>query len=189
MNDLSEKQKSFCREFIKDFNGKQAAIRAGYSIKTANEQASRLLTKVHVQSYIESLTNKAAIKNDLTIEKVINEFQKIAFTSIAHLHNTWIERKDFETLTEDQKSAIESIETKIVKKVEKEFDGETFVNVPYEIEFVKIKLYDKQRALENLGKYLGVYAKDNNQKSPHSDLTEEETKLRIAQLKKQLGIG
>ena len=55
---LNEKQKQFCEEYIIDLNGTQAAIRAGYSVKTANEQAAQLLAKLSIQEYICELKNK-----------------------------------------------------------------------------------------------------------------------------------
>ena len=55
---LNEKQKQFCEEYIIDLNGTQAAIRAGYSSKTANEQAAQLLAKLSIQEYICELKNK-----------------------------------------------------------------------------------------------------------------------------------
>ena len=55
---LNEKQKQFCEEYIIDLNGTQAAIRAGYSEKTANRIASELLSKLDIQEYICELKNK-----------------------------------------------------------------------------------------------------------------------------------
>jgi len=55
---LNDKQKQFCEEYIIDLNGTQAAIRAGYSSKTANEQAAQLLAKLSIQEYICKLKNK-----------------------------------------------------------------------------------------------------------------------------------
>lgn len=52
MAEMTEKQKRFCDEWLIDMNGTQAAIRAGYSERTAKEQAARLLTYVNVKSYI-----------------------------------------------------------------------------------------------------------------------------------------
>lgn len=46
---MTAKQLAFCQEYVVDKNGTQAAIRAGYSDKTANEQASRLLTNVNIK--------------------------------------------------------------------------------------------------------------------------------------------
>lgn len=58
VNTLTKKQKRFVEEYLIDLNATQAAIRAGYSPKTANEQASRLLANVSIKSYIESELEK-----------------------------------------------------------------------------------------------------------------------------------
>lgn len=160
MIELNKKQKRFCEEYVKDFNGTQAAIRAGYSKNSANEQSSQHLAKLHIQAYIKELADKATSKNNVTVEKIVAEFSKIAFSSIAHLHNSWISLKDFETLTDDQKDSIESIQTRVRKMSDND--------VVIDVEEVKIKLYDKQRALENLGKYMGIYEADNEQTNSQS---------------------
>ena len=74
---MTAKQKRFCEEFVKTGNATQSAIKAGYSEKTANEQGARLLAKVSIKSYIQSL--QAEIKT----ENIINarEMQKV-LTSI-----------------------------------------------------------------------------------------------------------
>lgn len=51
---MTDKQKRFCDEYLIDCNATQAAIRAGYSKKTANEQGNRLLANVSVKAYIEA---------------------------------------------------------------------------------------------------------------------------------------
>lgn len=74
---MTAKQKMFCEEFVKTGNATQSAIKAGYSEKTANEQGARLLAKVSIKSYIQSL--QAEIKT----ENIINarEMQEV-LTSI-----------------------------------------------------------------------------------------------------------
>lgn len=57
---LTDKQMVFAMEYVKDKNGTQAAIRAGYSAKTAQAQASRLLTNVMIRSYIDEFMQQAA---------------------------------------------------------------------------------------------------------------------------------
>ena len=52
---MTDKQMQFCKEYLLDSNGKQAAIRAGYSAKTAKEMAANLLTKVNIQNEIRRL--------------------------------------------------------------------------------------------------------------------------------------
>lgn len=153
---LTEKQKIFCLEYIVDFNGAHAAIRAGYSKKTAGVIANENLNKPYLQNHIRKLIDKRADKTGVTSERVIEEFKKIAFSSIAHLHNTWISLKEFEDLTDDQKDTIESIKTRIRSYKE----NEELIKV----EEIQIKLYDKVRALENLGKHTGIYEADNKQK-------------------------
>lgn len=81
----------------------------------------------------------------------MEELGKIGFSTIAHFHNTWIERKDFEKITDDQKACIKSISTKIMKKNVGTSDNPETVDV----EMVKIELYDKVRALEVINKMMG----------------------------------
>jgi phage terminase small subunit len=174
---LTDKQEKFCREYVKDFNGAQAAIRSGYSKKTAKESAAQVLTNINVTERINELTKKQSEKSEVTAQMIIDEFKKIAFTSIAHLHNTWITRKEFEDLTDDQKAAIQEIKTRTRTEV--------INKTAYEIEEIQIKLYDKQRALENLGKHIGFYAEDNAQRKTginHDELTTEELLLRARAL-------
>ena len=68
--ELNDKQKRFCLEYLKDFNGTQAAIRAGYSKNTANEQASALLAKLNVQNYIGKLNEKVEKKAIMDIQEI-----------------------------------------------------------------------------------------------------------------------
>lgn len=150
--ELTEKQRIFCNEYILDWNGTRAAIKAGYSEKTANVIASENLTKPYIQAYIKDLQADIEKIAGVSRLRVINEHIKLAFSSIAHLHNTWIERKDFELLTEDQKSCISEIST----QTRTVFQGEE--HIPVEVEFIKIKLYDKQKALDSISKMLGYDA-------------------------------
>jgi phage terminase small subunit len=150
--ELTEKQRIFCNEYILDWNGSRAARVAGYSEATANVIASENLTKPYIQAYIKDLQADIEKIAGVSRLRVINEHIKLAFSSIAHLHNTWIERKDFELLAEDQKSCISEIST----QTRTVFQGEE--RTPVEVEFIKIKLYDKQKALDSISKMLGYDA-------------------------------
>jgi phage terminase small subunit len=154
--ELTDKQEKFCYEYCFDLNATQAAIRAGYSENTARSIASTLLTKVNIQEKIKKMQDNLAETAGLSRLKVISEHMKIAFSSIANLHNTWIDRKDFELLTEDQKACIAEIDTKI--RTEYEYDPKTEGKKPIQVEYVKIKLYDKQKALDSISKMLGYDA-------------------------------
>lgn len=158
--ELTPKQKKFCYEYCIDLNATQAAIRTGYSESTARSIASNLLTKVNIQSQIKYLQDNLAEAVGVSKMRIINEHIKMAFSSIAHLHNTWIERKEFDKLTDEQKECIEEISTKIQHKTVWEWSEEESKKVPedYTVEYVKIKLYDKQKSLDAISKMLGYDA-------------------------------
>ena len=75
---LTPKQSAFVQEYLKDLNGTQAAIRAGYSKKTANEQAARLLANASVQAAVTKGREKLAAKAEVTAERVLNGLLKEA---------------------------------------------------------------------------------------------------------------
>jgi len=148
--ELKQSHRDFAREyFINGWNRVQAYMKAypDCEYKSASASATRLLEDVRINQYIDYL--KSDLEKTCNINKARNliELGKIAYTSIAHLHNTWVERKDFELLTEDQKAAIESIDTKTVTV---NFDDQT-----KEIEFVKIKLFSKTDAIKTINEMMG----------------------------------
>lgn len=156
---LTEKQRRFCKEYIFDFNGSRAARDAGYSEDSAKEIASENLTKPNIKAYIKELQSNMEETSGITRLRVLREHEKLAFTSIAHLHETWIERKEFDKLTDDQKSCIAEIQTQIRQVM--------YGDMPCEVEFIKVKLYDKQKALDSISKMLGF---DSPVKIDHTTL-------------------
>jgi phage terminase small subunit len=160
---LTEKQKKFCEEWIFDFNASRAARDSGYSEDTAGAIGHENLKKPEIQAYIKELREDMEKASGISKLRVIREHEKLAFSSIAHLHNTWIERKEFDGLTDDQKACIQEISTQTRK--EKGAD-----DVEREIDYVKIKLYDKQKSLDAIGKILGFEAPA---KIDHSSLGEK----------------
>lgn len=78
VGELSEKQKTFCLEYLKDFNGRQAAIRAGYSEKTADVQASRMLRKVNISNFIKQISEKLKKDAIMDIQEIQERLTKLA---------------------------------------------------------------------------------------------------------------
>lgn len=76
--ELTPKQKLFCQEYLKDFNATQAAIRAGYSKKTARSQGQRLLTNVDVQTYIADVNKKITKTNIMDITEIQERLTMLA---------------------------------------------------------------------------------------------------------------
>ena len=155
---LTAKQEKFCYEYVLHLNATKAALNAGYSENSAYSIGSENLYKPEIQARIQYMKDNLAETAGLSALRVIQEHEKIAFTSIAHLHRTWITRTDFEDHTDDQKSAIKSISTKIVKANIGTKEEPEIVDV----EYVKIELFDKQKALDAINQMLGYNAPTEN---------------------------
>ena len=151
---LTIRQEKFCNKYIECGNASEA-YRFAYTCKnwadeSVNVEASKLLNNTKVSLRVKQLQSQLQAKSDISKERVLEEFAKIAFSSIADLHNTWIERKEFEALTENQKASIKSISTKT--------QNVRINDEPVEIEYVKVELHDKLKALESINKMLGYEA-------------------------------
>jgi len=154
---LNDKQERFCREYVIDLNGKQAAIRAGYSEVTAEVQASRLLSIVKVQERVKQLQDEIGKRLDLTADMVVMELAKIGFSNMSDYVNGDLTFKKLDDLTTDKTAAISSIEVS-------EFRGGKDSRATEKK--IKFRLHDKRAALVDLGKHLGIFEKDNSQKVP-----------------------
>ena len=75
---LTPRQSRFVDEYLKDLNATQAAIRAGYSKKTANAQAGRLLVNVSVQAAIQEGRQAAKERSQRTMDDVIADLRLVA---------------------------------------------------------------------------------------------------------------
>lgn len=148
---LTPKMLLFCKAYVcNGWNASKAALEAGYSQKAHQMIGSRLLLNAIIQERIKYVREHTEETIGLNKEMIMREHMKLAFSSIAHLHNTWIERKEFETLTPEQKECIAEISTQVRRVLQDERI--------MEVEFVKIKLYDKQKSLDSLSKLMGYDA-------------------------------
>lgn len=156
---LTPKQQRFCEEYRIDFNATQAAIRAGYSKKTAHSIGAENLIKPDIQNYISDLQKQLADKSGITAEMVINELAKIGFSNIQEYLARTNTISDLTKIDKDKAAAVESI-----KIVETEWDGGSKTSTTF-------KLYDKKGALELIGRHLGIFEKDNRQLVPDAPKT------------------
>lgn len=140
---LSEQRQRFVDEYLIDLNGTQAAIRAGYSVKTAQEQASRLLSNVMVQQAIAKRMAERSKRTGVNQDRVVLELAKIAFVKMTDIVDDHGRIKG--TATDDDLACIESIK---YKESDNEFGG----SVEREV-----KIGSKLKALELLGKHLGMW--------------------------------
>lgn len=152
---LTIKQENFCNYYVECGNASEAYRRAYNAVnmkdKTIWERASKLLNEYKVSTRVEELRRQANDMAKITKERILKELSNMAFSSISEMHNTWIERKEFDKLNDSQKASIKSISTKVLKKNIGTKDDPQIVDV----EFVKIELYDKIKAIECINKMLG----------------------------------
>lgn len=149
---LTPKQVRFVDEYLVDFNATQAAIRAGYSPKTAAAAAARLLRNVNIQAEIARRQKDLQRRTEVTQERVVMELARVAFadaTDYVGVETRIINRgevkvpielavhKETAELSTDQRAAIASIKQGA--------NG------------VEIKLHDKIKALELLGRHIGMF--------------------------------
>lgn len=152
---LTKKQEDFCSKYLETGNATEA-YRFAYDTsnqkpETTWRRAKEVLDNGNVSARIEELRKGMEERGMISREMVAAEYAKIAFSSIAHLHKTWITRKEFEELTEEQKASIKSIDTKVRKVISTE-------GLEVEVEQVKIELYDKLKALDSISRMYGYDA-------------------------------
>lgn len=154
---ITEKQKKFVEEYLIDLNATQAAIRAGYSVKNAGKIGHELLEKTRISNEITKKIAERSRRTGINADRVLIELAKIAFVNADDV----IESKDAtlkENASRDDLAAIQSIKVK------------TFGEDGVERE---IKLADKLKALDMLGRHLGMW----NDKLQVSGMEEEQKKL------------
>lgn len=153
MRKLTSKQQAFVNEYLVDLNATQAAMRAGYSKRTAQWQGPQLLRKTHVAAAISEAKARRAARVEITQDRVLEEIARLALFDIRKLVNDDGTPRPLQELDDDTAAAIGGIDIARV--------GNAEVGVG---EVLKFKLIDKARALEMLGKHLGIFEKDNKQK-------------------------
>lgn len=147
---MNQKQKTFASEYVIDYNATQAAIRAGYSERSAYSQAHELLKKPEIQEAIKELEAAASARTSITKDMVLKELARIAFVDPRNLFDEGGRPKDIRFLDPDTAAALSSVD------IYEEFDytGDERELAGYT---KKYKWADKLRALEMLGKHLGMF--------------------------------
>ncbi|MGL4675256.1 MAG: terminase small subunit [Wohlfahrtiimonas sp.] len=152
---LNDRQEMFCLEFIKDLNATQAAIRAGYSKKTAEQQASRLLTVVKIKTRIDELKSKRNERLQVGADYVLKRLVEIDEMDVLDILNDGGGIKPVKDWPIIWRRSLSGIEV-----VEMITDGDPIGALK------KIKWPDKIKNLELLGKHISVGAFDKAQQGP-----------------------
>jgi phage terminase small subunit len=141
INNLSDKQARFAAEYLIDLNATQAAVRAGYSEKTAESQGCRMLKNVKVAAVIQENMNKRAARIEITADKVLQEIAKLSFANLQDFYNENGSLKEIHSLPRDVAAALSS----------------TKINLTEACAVQEIKLHDKKGSLELLGRHLKLF--------------------------------
>lgn len=157
---LNEKQRQFAKEYLIDLNATQAAIRAGYSPKTAGVQGHELLKNPKIQEFIQQSINRVEKKLDISAERIMQEYARVAFADIRN-YGEWdatgrATMKPSVELSDDETAAISEITVTTTVRD----DGNTAV-------VSKMKLADKLRALDGLSKIRGLFVDRHEHSGPN----------------------
>jgi phage terminase small subunit len=144
MAKLTPRQRRFIEEYLIDLNGTGAAIRAGYSPNAAKEIASENLTKPNIAAAVDRAIAERSRRTGITADRVLMELAKVGFVNALDVIN-------FDTATaregsaRDDTAAIQSVKVKITPTD----DGNIVER--------EVRLNDKLKALELIGRHLGIF--------------------------------
>ena len=150
---LTPKQMRFVDEWLIDFNGKQAAIRAGYSAKTAEATAARLLRNVKVQAEIARRQKDLQRRTEVSQERVVKELARVAFadaTDYVQVEARTVEKNDGTELSYQAVTLTETAELSADQRA-------AIAGIKQGVNGVEVKLHDKIKALELLGRHIGMF--------------------------------
>ena len=178
MAELNQRQELFCREYIKDLNGTQAAIRAGYSPKTADRMAYELLKKPEIQAFV--LQSKAERVEEVKIDAnyVLKRLIEIDEMDVADILDDGGDFLPIRSWPKTWRTTLSGLDIAIINSG----DTETIIK--------KIKWPDKVKNLELLGKHIGVGAfteKVDHTSSDGSMSPAKPTRAEILEAQKAIG--
>ena len=166
MAELTAKQQRFCDEYLIDLNATQAAIRAGYKERYAHTNANKLLQNTTIIEYIQKKRADRVQRTEITQDMVLKELAIIAFSNAADYAK--VIEKELTQEVEGSEIPVLDAEGKPVtyKTVEPILTDDLTEEQKKALAVIKkgrdgfeVKPYDKLRALEMLGRHLGMWDK------------------------------
>lgn len=168
---LTEKQKRFADEYLIDLNATRAYKVAYPNVKkdtVAATNGGRLLRNAEIKEYIEKRIKERERRTEITQDMVLKELAAIAFTDITEIVNT-----DGEEVYIKPTATLSNVKKKAISSIKQTKDG------------IEIKFHDKEKALEMLGRHLGMFkdkvevSGDMKVNNPYAELTTEDLKKLI----------
>lgn len=159
---MNDKQRRFVEEYLIDLNATQAAIRAGYSAKTAYSAGQRLLKDVEVQRAVTDAQGKRSARTEITQDRVLQELARIGFADMRKLLRWTGNLPKMDEAKAEESGEVEISVANFVQLFDSdELDDDTAACIS-EISqtkdgALKVKLHDKRAALEAIGRHLGMF--------------------------------
>lgn len=180
---LTAKQQRFVDEYLIDLNATQAAIRAGYSKKTARQIADQNLSKLDIKAELEKRMQSRSARTEITQDMVLRELAKIGFSDIRKVvrwGETQVRMVDGEEgeaedmvpyhgLALIDSTDVDDATAAAIAEVSQGRDG------------LKVKLHDKKGALVDIGRHLGMFAAPG-----HAELDAELKRLEVEKRRAEL---
>ncbi|MDH5556626.1 MAG: terminase small subunit [Alphaproteobacteria bacterium] len=176
---LNDRERLFVREYLIDLNATQAAIRAGYARNTAGTHAHRVFNRPRVKAAIEAAMAGRAEKLEITADRVLRELALMGFANLMDYFKPQADGSayvDLSRLTRDQATALVEIQ------VEEFVSGRGAAG--REVKKTKVKLADKSRNLELVGKHLGLFARKSGENAEEGE--RENVKLSDTELAQRI---
>lgn len=152
---LTLKQQRFADEYLVDLNAKQAAIRAGYSPRSAEVTGAKLLSNTKVAAYVKSAASAQQERTRITADVVLGELLRLARVDLSEAYDESGKLRPVREMPEDLRRAIAGVESDEIWEWVEDDDGERRREL---VGFTrKVKFWDKTRALELLGKHLKLF--------------------------------
>jgi phage terminase small subunit len=153
----SARRDRFVQEYLVDLNGTQAAIRAGYSPRSADVTASRLLGNARVAAAVQAAMDERARRVGMTADEVLRELKAIGQSRVTNYEIGGDAKQPVavkEGAPADAMAAVSSVKRRVRRVLGREGEpGE-------EIEDVELRLWSKPEALKLAGQHLKLFAAD-----------------------------
>ena len=167
---LTPKQKRFVAEYLVDLNATAAAIRAGYSKKTAEVIGYENLRKPQIEAAINQAIQEREKRTEITQDMVLRETAKLAFFDIRKMFGKDGKPLNISELDADTAAALVGLDVQDIADNDGDYVG--FVK--------KYKMADKLKALELLGKHLGTWEPKDD--GPKDETTEDDLSRSLREL-------
>jgi phage terminase small subunit len=182
---LTPKQRLFVQEYLIDLNATQAAVRAGYSPKTAAEQGHQLLQKTSIREAVEGAMAERSQRLQITQDWVLMRLVRLADYNLRDFANLATVKRIFETKGGD----VMEDEVQVVQ-LNEDFDGTIAKALSQDKDGIKLEMPDRLKALELIGKHIGLFGDPHKRRVDEERLKMEQQRLEIERDKaKQAGGG